>query len=319
MENADNKRVIYEFGPFIVDPQEKTLFVNNVPHRLPAKEFETLLLLIENNGHALTKDEMISEIWPDAFVEESNLAKQISRLRKLLNTTGEQYIETLPKRGYRFSAEVRRVEAAVGDAILIQKRTVKRVSFDMRDEAGVPPQLPPGRTRFFTKPRVIGLVILLLILAGGAAVLWNRTRDAAVIRTIAVMPLRPLSAEEETRTLGSGLTDSLISKLGRLKPLVVRPANSVAQFADSGRDPADIGRELNVNAVLDGTVMQADGKVRVNIRLLDTGTGQQIWEDRFDGTFTGIFDLEDRISEKVARNLLPTLGRSDQRLTRRYT
>src|SRR5215467_2254582 len=108
MEIAGNKGVIYEFGKFVLDPNERTLLADGVPIHLPAKEFDTLLLLVEHNGHALTKEEMISAIWQDAFVEESNLAKQISRLRKILNTNGERYIETLPKHGYRFSAELHR-------------------------------------------------------------------------------------------------------------------------------------------------------------------------------------------------------------------
>src|SRR5688500_11422989 len=86
MEIAENKGFIYEFGKFVLDPQEKTLFVEGVPVHLPAKEFETLLLWVENNGKALTKEEMMQAIWRDAFVEETNPVKQISRMRKLFNT-----------------------------------------------------------------------------------------------------------------------------------------------------------------------------------------------------------------------------------------
>src|SRR5689334_3670749 len=107
MENAENKRFIYEFGDFVLDPQERALLIGGSPVHLPAKEFETLLLLVEHNGHALSKDEMISAIWRDAFVEEGNLAKQISRLRKLLGdgTGKEDLIETIPKHGYRFKVK----------------------------------------------------------------------------------------------------------------------------------------------------------------------------------------------------------------------
>ncbi|HKQ73144.1 MAG TPA: winged helix-turn-helix domain-containing protein, partial [Blastocatellia bacterium] len=101
MEKIGNKGFVYEFGKFVLDPEGKTLFYGGKPIHLPAKEFETLLLLVENNHKALSKDEMMEAIWQDSFVEESNLAKQISRLRKILNTDGEQFIETLPKHGYR--------------------------------------------------------------------------------------------------------------------------------------------------------------------------------------------------------------------------
>src|SRR4051794_8411558 len=105
MEATESERFIYEFGEFVLDPKEKTLLFRGTPIHLPAKEFNTLLLLVENNGHALTKDEMMTAIWDDAFVEESNLAKKISRLRKIVNTEGQELIETLPKHGYRFKAD----------------------------------------------------------------------------------------------------------------------------------------------------------------------------------------------------------------------
>src|SRR5688572_2479897 len=108
MERLEKKRFIYEFGKFLLDPHEKILLADGVPIHLPAKEFETLLLLVENNGRALTKSEMIAALWPDTFVEESNLAKQISKLRKIFNTNGDRFIETLPKHGYRFSADLGR-------------------------------------------------------------------------------------------------------------------------------------------------------------------------------------------------------------------
>ncbi len=109
METSENGRVIYEFGKFILDLREKTLFADGIPIHLPAKEFETLVLLVENNGRALSKEEMLQTLWSDTFVEENNLVKYVSRLRKLLNTNGQDYIETLPKHGYRFTADVREI------------------------------------------------------------------------------------------------------------------------------------------------------------------------------------------------------------------
>src|SRR4051812_4662725 len=108
MEMAlDKQGCIYEFGRFVLYPRERVLLVADSPVRLADKVFDTLLLLVENNGRLLTKDEMMSAIWSESFVEESNLAKNISRLRKILNTDGGELIETLPKRGYRFSADVK--------------------------------------------------------------------------------------------------------------------------------------------------------------------------------------------------------------------
>ncbi len=163
METAGNKRFVYQFGKFAIDPQEKTLFVEGAPVHLPAKEFETLLLLVENNGKALTKEEMMQAIWQDAFVEETNLVKQISRLRKLLNVNGEKLIETLPKHGYRFTADVSQIFELDGKTIL-EKRTVKRLTLRVENEIEDAPllALSPERKNFSRLAvfAVFGLIVL---------------------------------------------------------------------------------------------------------------------------------------------------------------
>jgi len=123
METAENKRFVYEFGKFALDPREKTL----------------------------SKDGMMQAIWQDAFVEETNLAKQISRLRKIFNANGEKLIETLPKHGYRFLAEVRRVIQVSEEPVVIEKGTLKRLTVRVEDEfeENPPLALPPKRKTFW--------------------------------------------------------------------------------------------------------------------------------------------------------------------------
>ncbi len=120
METTENKGVMYEFGSFVLDPKERVLFADGKPIPLTKKVFETLLLLIKNNGRLLTKSEMIESIWEGSFVEEGNLTKNISRLRKILNVGDLQLIETRPRQGYRFLAEVKEIK---GDANLSPNRS----------------------------------------------------------------------------------------------------------------------------------------------------------------------------------------------------
>jgi TolB protein len=169
-EANENQRLIYRFGRFVLDPQEKTFLADGQPIHLPAKEFETLLLLVENNGRALSKEEMLEAIWPGTFVEENNLAKYISRLRKLLDNGGEITIETLPKHGYRFSAEVNQIIQPAEETIL-EKRTTRRLTMRVEEDFGEAPlALPPKRRAF---PARIFLTALVLIgLAATAALLW---------------------------------------------------------------------------------------------------------------------------------------------------
>lgn len=308
METSEDKGFVYEFGRFVLDPQEKTLLVDGVPLRLPAKEFETLLVLVENNGRALSKDQLMSAVWQDAFVEESNLAKQISRLRKILNARGQNLIETLPKHGYRFTAEVRRIASVPDGTNVLEKRTVKRMTLRVEDEIDEPPPaLPPGKRRRTLGELRLGALGLFVLTAILAVWFWNgRSSDktAGKIKSLAVLPLKPLTAEENNKVLGLGLADALITKIGGWRQVAVRPISAVASFGETGGDDAlGFGRKLNVDAVLEGTIQQSEGRLRINARLLETETGEQIWSENFDQPTAQIFALQDVLSARIAKTL----------------
>lgn len=314
MQTTGKKGVIYEFGKFVLDPNEKTLLVGDKPIRLPAKEFETLVLLVENNGRALSKEEMISAIWQDAFVEEGNLAKQISRLRKIFNTDAEKLIETLPKHGYRFSADLRLVSRLAEEPVILEKRTVKRVTFESEIEDETPAL--PSKSKSITRLPIFAALGLAALI--GLSAVWYLNRETpsptTKINSIAVLPLKPLTSEENNKILGLGLTDALITKLGSLKQLVVRPTGAVAPFADSTDDSVEIGRRLNVDAVLEGTIQQSDGRLRINARLIRTDSGIQIWTEKFDEPAGGIFAVQDALSNKIAKTLAFELTNAENKM-----
>lgn len=319
MEVVEEKRVRYEFGRFVLDPVERTFYIEGSPVHLPAKEFETLLLLVENNGHALSKDEMMSAVWQDAFVEESNLAKQISRLRKLLGSETEDYIETLPKHGYRFNAHVTAVEIPTESLTIVQRHTVKRVTFSVVDD-GIAERaaLTAGPGTFLTLPRI---AIAALVLSIGIVAAWFYRTPSALPKTntIAVLPLRSLNGDQDAKILGLGLTDALITKLGSLRKVIVLPTNAVATFSDQ-TEPLEMGRRLNVDAVLDGSIQQSEGRLRVNVRLIRTSNGEQIWTDKFEQPLAGLFALQDALSANIAKSLAFELSKSEaEQLMRRGT
>src|SRR5437773_9452174 len=191
MEVIGNKGVIYEFGKFVLDPHERTLFADGVPIHLRAKEFDTLLLLVQHNGRALTKEEMMSAVWHGSFVEESNLAKQISRLRKIFNTNGDTFIETIPKHGYRFRAEIQCAVLEPEAPLVVTKRTVKRlrVEFDDGADAASPPlALPPARHWSVTAFR-IALIALIVAVGLGLLAFYLSRNTVPIIDPYAPMRL----------------------------------------------------------------------------------------------------------------------------------
>lgn len=315
MQNPENKRLVYEFGRFVLDPEEKTLFVDGAPVHLPAKEFETLLLLVENCGKALSKEEMMAAVWADTFVEESNLAKYVSKLRKLLETNGQNFIETIPKHGYRFNADVRLSVSADAEPVVIEKRTVKRLKIAIDEEDENPPLLPEAGQATGEKRRNNFwryLSIFVLLGAFGVSVYFWFGREVkppkkiVAIKSVAVLPFKSVKAEDADEYLRLGLTDSLISKLSGLKQIVVRPTGAVRNYAAA--DPLIAGRELRVDAVLDGNVVRVEQQIRVSVQLISVSDGKVLWGGRFDEKFTDIFKVQDAISEQVARALAPGLS-----------
>src|SRR5215813_9521672 len=315
MERVENKEFVYEFGKFVLDPKGKTLFSDGKPIHLPAKEFETLLLLVENNHKALSKEEMMGALWRDSFVEESNLAKQISRLRKILNSDGEQFIETLPKHGYRFSADLRLINPVAEEPVILDRRQLERSTAVENEIEDQPPAAPAK-----PKPALRAPIIALIALTGalGLSVFWylsgKTASPAEKIKSIAVLPLKPLTSEEKNKILGLGLADALITKLGSLKQIVVRPTSAVARFADAPADPMEIGRKLGVDAVLEGTIQESEGRLRINARLIRTDSGVQLWAEKFDEPSNEIFALQDALSAKIAKTLAFELTDTENKL-----
>ena len=332
MKASENKSVVYEFGKFVLDPNEKTLFSDGRRLHLPAKEFATLLLLVENNGRALSKDEMMDAVWQGSFVEEGNLTKQISRLRKIFNTNDGEFIETIPKHGYRFSADDLRVtRPALAEPIVIEKRTVGRLTVAYRDDAddvSQPVRAIAGAHRPWPRIARWGLftaLALLLGLAGALAFLRepevsNSIASPAAIRSIAVLPFRPIGTGAEDEYLGLGMADALITKLSNLREMNVRPTSSVRKYGGQGHDPVTAGRELGVEAVVEGSVQKVGEQVRVTVQLVSVRDGAPLWGQTFDERFTNIFKVQDQISEQVARSMIPSLSNAEREmLAERYT
>lgn len=326
MEVSENKGFVYEFGDFVIDPNERTLSVNGQPIHLPAKEFETLLLLVRFNGHALTKEEMISAIWRDSFVEEGNLAKQISSLRRIFNTDGKSLIETIPKHGYRFKvADLRYREPEPLEPVVVEKRTVKRVTVNLQGSESEPssPAARLSGPQYGTRSHALwmGAGLLMIAVVGAGIYLWlSSVRSSAtpVVKSVAVLPFKPVASDDSDEYLRLGLTDALITKLSSLKQVVVRPTNAVRNFGD--RDPMAAGRELKVDAVLDGNVQRVGQQIRVTVQLVNVRDGSLLWGGKFDEKFTDIFSVQDAISEQVALELEPGLtGEERTSLAKRHT
>ena len=326
-------RNIYEFGPFRLDSERLTLWRDGELVPLTPKVAETLLIMIQQNGKLVERKALMNAIWPDTFVEDGNLNFNVSMLRKALGTddAGEQYIQTIPRHGYRFVADVRAVTEEV-PALVVEKQTHARLVIEERQlpqqldgKTEEPPIQAQGR-----KIRLVYAGAVVAFLVAIALVIWffifsSRTRTpttvaAPQIRSVAILPLKTFDDTEKSKTIALGLTDLLINRLGSLNRFVVRPLNAVGGYAESNQDPLKFGEALKADAVLEGSLQTSGNRIRVNVRLWSVRDGTQRWQGSFDSVEAEVFHLQDEISFKVTQSLVSNLLEKDREiLTKRYT
>ncbi len=312
---------LYEFGPFRADGVRRLLFREGQPVSLTSKALDTLLVLIQNRDRVLDKDALLKAIWPNSFVEEANLAQHVSALRKALGELpGEhRYIATIPGRGYRFVADVRPI-ATVETVLTVERHTDLVVEEETEEEDG---RFQSRRGGPVTRTALVLGALLAIALTAAGWYLWKadtvRLPGVAAPRTVAVLPFQSLDAQTE-KALGLGLADAVITKLSNLREVVVRPTSSILQYDGLAANPWAAGRELHVDALLEGKVQKAGGRLRVTVQLLRVKDRKPLWAETFDESFTNVFAIEDAISERVAQALAVKLAQDEkQRLDRRYT
>lgn len=273
---------IYKFGPFRLDTTEHILLRDGEPVPLTSKSFKTLLVLVENSGHVVEKSEFLTQVWSKAFVEEANLTQQVFTLRKALGTdqNGRQYIETVPKVGYRFAATVSKVP----------------------DEASNLAEKNPAEARSVTKDE-------------DAIPHTDKTIDS-----IAVLPLANVSNDPDTEYLSEGITDGIISNLSQLPQLRVRALSTVLRYKGIEVDPQKIGRDLNVQAVVMGSIVQLGDTLVFRVELVDVADGSQLWGEEYKRRLSDIFEVQEEISRAISRKLQVKLaGENGNHFTKRHT
>lgn len=327
-------RELYDFGDFRLDAARRILSRADQTVPLTSKAFETLLVLVRNRDRVLTKDELMKALWPDSFVEEVNLAQNVSALRKSLGETpGEnRFIATIPGRGYRFVGEVS-PGAEGGDEIVVARHTHAQVVVieEKEDDLAAGSRAADSSPQALTAPQpnsaaVRWIVALLAVAAMTVAgvFLWKRSHPAQkaeeAIHSLAVLPFQPLAAGSDDDHLGLGVADAVITKLSNLRQLPVRPTEVAIRYADPKVDPLQAAREMGVDSVLTGRIQKDGDRIRVTVQLVRVRDGRALWAQSFDEKTAGIFAVEDSISEQVVQALSLNLAEQEKlQLQRHYT
>jgi TolB-like protein/DNA-binding winged helix-turn-helix (wHTH) protein len=302
---------LYEFGPFHLDPVERKLLRGNEMVVLTPKAFDTLVLLVRNSGRLLGKDELLAMLWPDSFVEEGSLSNNIFLLRRAL---GEDpaFIETVPRRGYRFVGAVRQFP-----------RTAPASSEKLPEVSG------PGTASVLVKARrswrsravlgIAGAAVLATLAAAGW--FYGRSgRGRETIDSLAVLPFVNSNGDPNTEYLSDGITESLINSLSQLPNLKVMSRDSVFRYKGKETDAQTVGRELGVRAIFKGRVTQRGDTLNISAELIDARDSRHIWGQQYDRKLADMVALREEIAREMASALRRRLtGAEEKLLTKSYT
>lgn len=255
-----------------------------------------LVFFVENHDRLIPHDDLMKAVWKDTFVDESNLRISVHALRKALgkNADGKDFVKTVPKRGYRFIAEIREKNSANIPENIDSK--------DVSGEMPVPESLgksPPGR-----RNRLIGLAAvliagLLILAAVRQRSVFQPPENPPETNTLAVLPFS--SINENDGDLRAGLNDELITNLSKLKNLKVLPLALVRRYAGKNFDPLAAGRELRAARVLAGSYRFDGENVRVTVNLLRVSSGETLWSETFTAKRKSNLDLEAAIARRASR------------------
>ncbi|CAN5383124.1 hypothetical protein BH10ACI1_BH10ACI1_17890 [soil metagenome] len=328
MPNAHSN--LYEFDKFRLDVDERILWRESEKLPLSEKAFDTLCALVRHGNHLISKDELLNEIWAGAFVEENNLDKNISILRKTLGERAGKgkFIETVRGHGFRFVPEVRELSepsASAGglNTAQLQIENLSNDALENKNQSEIEhlkSEIPKAQSPKTKNQKLTSLIAIALAILAGLSFLglyaWRGNVNPAPdtpIKSVAVLPFKSLVTDNRNESLELGMADALISKLSDGEEIIVRPLDSVRRSASTETDSLTVGRALQTEAVLDGSIQTAGERIRISARLLRTSDGKQLWAGQFDEKFTDIFAVQDSISRQVAAALKIRLGGKDKK------
>ncbi|MCD9185466.1 MAG: winged helix-turn-helix domain-containing protein [Pyrinomonadaceae bacterium] len=288
----------YEFGEFALDLKEKLLRKNGQTVSLQPKVFDLLVHFALHHGELVTRDELMKAVWKDTFVEETNLRFCIHALRKALgkNSQGKDYIETLPKRGYRFLVETPLKNA---ESDTEKNRTGDEIK---TEEISIPPKTGSKSTAL---KKLVGVLTVILIFSGVGFGVWKiffnqkAPQNITEFQSIAVLPFE--SAGDGQNDLQIGLADALITNLGKLKQLKVLPLASVRKYSRQSFNALTAGNEIGADAVLSGTYRFEGENARVTVNLSRVSDGETLWTETFAANRKNDLDLENSVALRTAR------------------
>jgi TolB-like protein/DNA-binding winged helix-turn-helix (wHTH) protein/Tfp pilus assembly protein PilF len=316
----------YRFAEFLVNERNRQLSCEGTEIPLTAKAFDLLIVFLKNPNRLLEKNELIEKVWDSKFVEEGNLARNVSTLRKALgaNAHHHRYIVTIPGFGYRFVAEVERLGLETpqtddgslkeGNHLAIDgspsfniNNFPESIDGDRHGSAAVETdndEMQPGRSSWFRRHLVatVTLASLIVITAASVIVFLRRISGSGSnppIKSLAVLPFDNLSGDPSQDYFSDGMTEELTQNLTQIRALKVISRPWAKQVKGLGKTPQEIAEEFKVDSIVTGTVQRSEGKIRVSAQLINAASGANIWAQTYVRDEADIVKLQSEIARTI--------------------
>lgn len=314
----------FEFGPFRLDLRERRLTRDGYPVALRGRVFDTLYVLVSRHGCLVTKDELMASVWPDSIVEESNLNHNICILRRALGekVTGQKYVETVPRQGYRFVAEVRELGEKNESHLSSPWQIRSGVSVAHHPEDSVAPAdsqprsapraaiqaMPPRRTHWYQLRGTVALLAVpaMLLAAYIGIIRLGITGNPSNSRiVVAVLPFENLTGDPGQRYVADGLSHEIISQLGRWNTsrVGVIGRTSTRVYQGVRKSIREIGRELGVDYIVEGSVRRNENSYRITVLLIRVEDQAHLWAANYDRTMDSVTALQVEVAKAVTSEI----------------
>jgi TolB-like protein/DNA-binding winged helix-turn-helix (wHTH) protein/Tfp pilus assembly protein PilF len=294
------------FGVFEVDLRSGELRKKGTRIRLQGQPYMLLITLLKQPGELVTREELRSALWPeDTFVDfDHSLGTAVNKLREVLgdSASNPRFVETAPRRGYRFIAPVVSVND-IEDTAAVSVASPAVEKLPTEDPSELPGANVGARQRGPVPWTMISVFALVLLAAGFLVWMFLRGRPSVLIRSLAVLPLENLSGDPSQDYFSDGMTDELTTELGQISQLRVVSRTSAMTYKGARRPLPEIARELNVDAVLEGTVLRSGNKVRITAQLIGAFADRQLWGRSYEVELRDILALQNEVARSVAEEI----------------
>ena len=308
---------------FEVDLNAAELRKGGLRVKLPEQPFQILTVLLEKPGELVTREELRNRLWQsDTFVDfDHGVNNAVMRLREVLGDSSDspRFIETVPRRGYRFIAHVDESPWSPPPLTPQQPESQKQAT-PTREDAATAPALSPSSIQQGVKRRrtliVVGVVAIVLFVLAGAwryrATLTGGTGDVRQSPSVVVLPLENLSGDQEQDYFADGMTDDLIANLAKIRSLRVISRSTAMAYKHTHKPLSEIARELHVDAVVEGTVLRAGDRVRITAELVQVSTDRHLWAETYESQMGDVLALQNRVSSAIVNEIRVNLSPQDR-------